>query len=38
MNFVEEGDVVVVGVNGVFGGRIVEMCEKLKGRDRSSTL
>ena len=28
---IEEGDVVVVGVNGVFGGRIAEMCEKLKG-------
>jgi len=32
MNLVEEGDVVVIGVNGVFGGRLVEMCEKLKAR------
>jgi alanine-glyoxylate transaminase/serine-glyoxylate transaminase/serine-pyruvate transaminase len=32
VNLVEEGDVVVVGVNGVFGGRIKEMCEKLKAK------
>lgn len=31
MNLVEEGDTVIVGVNGVFGGRIAEMCEKIKG-------
>jgi len=32
MNLVEEGDTVIVGVNGVFGGRIAEMCEKLKAK------
>jgi alanine-glyoxylate transaminase/serine-glyoxylate transaminase/serine-pyruvate transaminase len=31
MNLLEAGDVVVVGVNGVFGGRIREMCQKLGG-------
>lgn len=30
VNLIEEKDVVIVGVNGVFGGRIREMCEKLK--------
>jgi len=32
MNLVEEGDIVCVGVNGVFGGRIKEICEKLKAK------
>ncbi len=35
MNLVEEGDIVCVGVNGVFGGRIKEICEKLKGNTKS---
>ena len=31
VNLIEEGDTVIVGVNGVFGGRIKEACEKQKG-------
>jgi alanine-glyoxylate transaminase/serine-glyoxylate transaminase/serine-pyruvate transaminase len=29
VNLIEKNDVVIVGINGVFGGRIKEMCEKL---------
>jgi alanine-glyoxylate transaminase/serine-glyoxylate transaminase/serine-pyruvate transaminase len=32
MNLVEPGDEVVVGVNGVFGGRLAEMIERVGGK------
>jgi alanine-glyoxylate transaminase/serine-glyoxylate transaminase/serine-pyruvate transaminase len=31
VNLIEAEDTVVVGVNGVFGGRIKEICTKLHG-------
>jgi len=37
-NVVEPGDLVIIGVNGVFGGRMVEMAKRMGERDDDGTI